>query len=104
MQRSIIPSIASVRLFTHSDSTRSVCVAQQRTSTRSSGAKWLTDVNASYTLIRQLRLTVGSNTIFDVYPDRNIPANNNSGIFPYSQVSPFGFNGRFVYAKFRYEL
>jgi iron complex outermembrane receptor protein len=68
------------------------------------GAKWLTDVNVSYSLIRQLRLTVGSNNIFDVYPDRNIPANSNSGIFPYSQVSPFGFNGRFVYAKFRYEL
>lgn len=68
------------------------------------GAKWLTDVNASYSVIRQLRFTVGSNNVFDEYPDRNIPANSNSGIFPYSQVSPFGFNGRFVYAKFRYEL
>jgi Outer membrane cobalamin receptor protein len=68
------------------------------------GAKWLTDVNVSYSILRQLRLTIGSNNIFDVYPDKNIPANNNSGIFPYSQVSPFGFNGRFIYGKFRYEL
>ncbi len=68
------------------------------------GAKWLTDINASYSLLSRLRLTVGSNNVFDVYPDRNIPANSNSGIFPYSQVSPFGFNGRFVYAKFRYDL
>jgi len=68
------------------------------------GAKWLTDVNASYSIIQQLRLTIGSNNIFDKYPDRNIPANSNVGIFPYSQVSPFGFNGRFVYARVRYDL
>ena len=68
------------------------------------GAKWLTDVNASYSLLRQLRLTIGSNNIFDVYPDRNIPANSNSGILPYNQVSPFGFNGRFIYGRVRYDL
>ena len=68
------------------------------------GAKWLTDLNVSYSVLRQLRFTVGSNNITDVYPDRNIPANNNSGIIQYNQVSPFGFNGRFVYAKFRYDL
>lgn len=68
------------------------------------GAKWITDVNASYNLLRQLRLTIGSNNVFDVYPDRNIPAISNSGIFPYNQVSPFGFNGRFIYGRARIEL
>ena len=68
------------------------------------GAKWLTDVNASYSLMRQLHLTIGSNNIFDEYPDRNIPANSNVGIFPYNQVSPFGFNGRFIYGRVRYDL
>ncbi len=68
------------------------------------GAKWITDVNASYNVIRQLRLTLGSNNVFDVYPDRNKPINNNSGTLPYRGESPFGFNGRFIYARARYEL
>ena len=56
-------------------------------------------------MFHQLRLTVGSNNLFDVYPDKNIAANNNSGIFQYSNtVNTFGFNGRFVYVKARYEL
>ena len=28
-----------------------------------------------------------------------LPANNTSGAFPFSNFSPFGFNGRFVYAR-----
>jgi iron complex outermembrane receptor protein len=69
------------------------------------GAKWVTDANISYRVIRQLRLTVGANNLFDVYPDKQIKANSNSGIFQYSNtVTTFGFNGRFVYAKARYDL
>jgi iron complex outermembrane receptor protein len=68
------------------------------------GAKWVTDANISYRVIRQLRLTVGANNLFDVYPDKQIKANSNSGIFQYSNtVTTFGFNGRFVYAKARYD-
>ncbi len=68
-------------------------------------SRWITDLNASYSLIRQLRLTVGANNLFDVYPDKQIPGNNNSGIFQFSNtVTTFGFNGRFIYAKARYEL
>ena len=66
-------------------------------------AKWVTDVNASYTLLRQLRFTVGANNVFDVYPDEQIPGNSNSGIFPYSNtLTTFGFNGRFIYAKLKF--
>ena len=69
------------------------------------GAKWITDLNASYAILRPLRITVGANNLFDVYPDKNIPANSNSGIFQYANtVNVFGFNGRFVYLKARYEL
>ena len=28
--------------------------------------------------------------------------NANFGIFPYNQVSPFGFNGRFIYGRLSY--
>ena len=66
-------------------------------------AKWVTDVNASYTLLRQLRFTVGANNVFDVYPDEQIPGNSNSGIFPYSNtLTTFGFNGRFIYARLKF--
>ncbi|MEO8578503.1 MAG: TonB-dependent receptor, partial [Gemmatimonadales bacterium] len=70
------------------------------------GAKWVTDVNVSYRVLRQLSVTVGSNNLFDNYPDRQVKVGgaNNSGIFPYNGISPFGFNGRFVYAKARYTL
>jgi iron complex outermembrane receptor protein len=71
------------------------------------GAKTLTDLSASYTL-RRYTLTLGADNIFDVYPDRNLnpgdPATGNGGIsnfgiFPYAGISPFGFNGRFIYTK-----
>ena len=72
--------------------------------------KWITDVSASYGLNR-FGVTLGVDNVFDVYPDRNnnngnistLAAENggtaNFGIFPYNGISPFGFNGRFIYAK-----
>jgi iron complex outermembrane receptor protein len=51
-----------------------------------------------------MTLTVGADNIFDEYPDENIAVNSNSGIFPYNQVSPFGFNGRFMYARMTFGL
>ena len=67
------------------------------------GAKWVTDANVSVGLLPRFRLTLGVNNIGDVYPDENIPLNNNSGIFPYNGISPFGFNGRFAYFRLRWE-
>jgi len=72
------------------------------------GAKWISDVGLTYTLRSRYALTVGADNLFDVYPDRNVnpgdPATTNGGIsnfgiFPYNAISPFGFNGRFVYTK-----
>jgi len=72
------------------------------------GAKWITDVSASATLRHKYTLAIGADNVFDVYPDRNqnrgdIATGNgglsNFGIFPYAGISPFGFNGRFVYTK-----
>ena len=64
--------------------------------------KWLSDVNATVNLTSQLRLMGGVNNLFDTYPNEQIAANNNSGIFPYSSFSPFGFNGRFSFVKLSY--
>jgi iron complex outermembrane recepter protein len=78
------------------------------------GAKWITDLSASWALrSASLRstytLTIGADNVFDVYPDRFVnpgdpatPSNgglSNFGTIPYTQFSPFGFNGRFIYTK-----
>ncbi|MGY0505450.1 TonB-dependent receptor plug domain-containing protein [Luteimonas sp. e5] len=62
------------------------------------GAKWLTDIAASYKL-DGWKFTLGADNVFDVYPDENIFANSTNGQFPYSNSSPFGFNGAYVYGK-----
>jgi iron complex outermembrane receptor protein len=75
------------------------------------GAKWITDVSASLRVLRSLTATIGADNVGDVYPDRNSdfgnPAtgyagNGNFGLNPYNGISPFGFNGRFAYARVTY--
>jgi iron complex outermembrane receptor protein len=63
------------------------------------GAKVITDISAEARLANRFRLTVGADNLLDVYPDVNSAATNNAGIFPYNGISPFGFNGRFVYVR-----
>ncbi len=62
-------------------------------------AKVITDVSLSYSLPRAVLLTLGADNLLDVYPDANSATTNNGGIFPYSGISPFGFNGRYIYAR-----
>jgi iron complex outermembrane receptor protein len=66
-------------------------------------ARWITDANVTVPLVPHFAATLGVNNIADVYPTENIPANNNSGILPYTGFSPFGFNGRFMYVRARWE-
>ncbi|MEM1269217.1 MAG: TonB-dependent receptor [Bacteroidota bacterium] len=63
------------------------------------GAKVLTDLEVSGEVVDAVRLAVGANNLFDVYPDRRLKANTFNGIFPYSGFSPFGFFGRYVYTR-----
>ncbi|MCU6455500.1 TonB-dependent receptor [Sphingomonas sp. A2-49] len=70
--------------------------------------KWITDFSLSYEL-RGVQLTLGVDNAFDVYPDRRPfglrPASVGGSypatyqFLPYSGFSPFGFNGRFLYAR-----
>lgn len=62
-------------------------------------AKTLTDLEVSYRFLNNYRIALGANNLFDVYPDKQFQANSNNGIFPYSNFSPFGFEGRFVYTR-----
>jgi len=68
-------------------------------------AKIVTDISVGYKLTEKLRLSVGANNLFDVYPDLNIEANQSSGRFLYSRRSQqFGANGRYAFARLSLDL
>jgi len=69
------------------------------------GGKVITDFTVGYNLSKQAKLVVGANNILDVYPDVNLTALNNANQFVYSRnVSQFGQNGRFVFARISYNF
>lgn len=78
------------------------------------GAKILTDLNVSYQF-GPATVTVGSNNLFNKYPDKNLASttasvaagtngSDNAGTFPYNYVSPFGYTGRNIFAKLDYKF
>jgi iron complex outermembrane recepter protein len=60
--------------------------------------KWLTDVEASYRTAGYT-LSLGVQNLFDVFPDRNSTVNSFNGIQTFPRQSPFGMNGRAIYAR-----
>ncbi|QES89969.1 TonB-dependent receptor [Rhizosphaericola mali] len=68
--------------------------------------RWVTDVSIGYQIIKEAKVTIGSNNVFNVYPETiNIAANSNSGQFVYPRAtSQFGFNGRYVFARVELSL
>lgn len=65
-------------------------------------ASWVLDVSASYRPSEQWKLTVGADNVLDQYPQRSLFANSTFGMFPYSNYSPYGFNGAYVYGRIAY--
>ena len=83
------------------------------------GSRTITDFSVGYEISKAFRLTMGANNIFDIYPDRNLKTQtaanplvgggygtpgtidlSNNNQFEYSRnVSQFGFNGRFIFAR-----
>jgi iron complex outermembrane receptor protein len=63
-------------------------------------AKWLTDVEASFRTAGYT-LAAGVQNVFDVFPDRNTTVNSFNGIQTFPSQSPFGMNGRALYARIR---
>lgn len=69
------------------------------------GEKVVTDLTLGYEFFSNLRLAVGANNIFDVYPDKASVANSSSGRFIYSRsAQQFGFNGRYVFTRLTFEI
>jgi iron complex outermembrane recepter protein len=73
------------------------------------GAKFVTDLDISYTFADRYTLTVGANNLFDTYPDRIAPTATNpvyaltnsladGQVYPRSG-GPFGINGGFYYVR-----
>ncbi|SFV10781.1 TonB-dependent receptor plug domain-containing protein [Pseudoduganella namucuonensis] len=68
------------------------------------GAKTLVDLEGRYAFTKKLSLAVGADNLFDQYPDSYPAALNTTGNAPYSNYSPFGRSGRYVYARLNYAL
>lgn len=64
-------------------------------------AAWVLDLATSYKL-RKWTFTAGVDNLTDRYPNRLTAATTPNTVLPYSQSSPFGFNGRFAYLKAGY--
>jgi iron complex outermembrane receptor protein len=66
----------------------------------------ITDVSIGYKITRSLRLSVGSNNILDVYPERTADAATTGGNqFVYSRrATQFGFNGRYIFGRLELNL
>jgi iron complex outermembrane recepter protein len=80
------------------------------------GGKGLVDAELGYRF-NLIKLAVGVRNLFDTYPDQPKSEvvvdefgdlakdfNNNFGTFPWAAASPFGYNGRFVYARTEVQL
>ncbi|MFZ3482252.1 TonB-dependent receptor plug domain-containing protein [Sphingomonas sp. 3-13AW] len=63
------------------------------------GRHAITDLELRYQATKGPQFAIGVNNLFDVYPDRTIPANNTTGVVGFPYYSPFGFNGRYLYAR-----
>ena len=63
------------------------------------GAKWLTDVEGSLSRSAATEWPSALQNLFDVFPDRNSTVNSFNGIQTFPSHSPFGMNGRSLYAR-----
>lgn len=66
------------------------------------GGKWITDASVGVKVGRAYTWMFGGNNIFNVYPDEVNKYFSNNGVFRYSLISPFGFNGGYYYTKLQW--
>jgi iron complex outermembrane recepter protein len=67
------------------------------------GAEWIADVEMAYRADR-FTLAVGAQNLFDSFPDLLRTVNSSFGVQTFPSISPFGFNGRFVYGRITLRL
>lgn len=64
--------------------------------------KTLVDVEARLAITDHIKLALGADNLTDEYPDPFPPQNNPTGTQSFSNYSPFGRSGRFVYGRVSY--
>jgi len=69
-----------------------------------SGDHTIVDLSASYRFGTGTTISLGADNLFDEYPnatraDLNVTSGNGVGALAFTRFSPFGFNGRYLYAK-----
>jgi iron complex outermembrane receptor protein len=62
-------------------------------------AKTLVDLEARVTFAERAKLAIGAENLFDKYPDANPFTVNGTGTAAFSNYSPFGRSGRFLYGR-----
>ena len=67
-------------------------------------AAWVMDLEGRFDVTESLRFAVGVDNLLDEYPTRNPGALNGTGATPYSNLSPFGRNGRSYYGRVTYSF
>lgn len=68
-------------------------------------AKVVTDLSLGYRFNPNFKISVGSNNLFDIYPDESDPEFQSDGRFRFSRRSKqFGYNGRFLFMRLNYSL
>ncbi|MBN6152141.1 TonB-dependent receptor [Xanthomonas sp. AmX2] len=66
-------------------------------------ANWVVDASASFKPSGNWTLTLGADNLLDEYPDKTTNLINSTyGMLPYSNYSPYGFNGAYVYGRINY--
>ncbi|TDQ38232.1 TonB-dependent receptor plug domain-containing protein [Thiopseudomonas denitrificans] len=71
-------------------------------------AKWTLDAELAYHFGQALTLALGGLNLLDTMPDKwedsGYPMSAADKVVPYSQYSPFGFNGRYYYMRAAYKF
>jgi len=65
-------------------------------------ADWILDASVDFKVNEKFSVGIGADNLLDEYPTMTPDGLNFNGIFPYSSRSPYGFSGRFVYARASY--
>jgi iron complex outermembrane receptor protein len=66
--------------------------------------KTLLDLEVRLDITDNVRASIGADNILDEYPDRLPPRLNGTGTQSFSNYSPFGRSGRFVFGKMSYRF
>ena len=62
-------------------------------------AKTLIDLEGRYAFNDKVKVAIGADNLLDEYPDPLPPGLNSTGATSFSNFSPFGRSGRFVYGR-----